>query len=132
MVSRVILDDEFSGFGRRTNGSCAIEESDCGGTRRGQYACCPEGMFCSGDTNTVCCPTDDDCTNILLQTPRCADQNWNMYNNTVPFCCSDDAAAAFKTGQDSNICADAGFQPWEGDNPLNTIPQDDDRDSDER
>lgn len=122
-----ILDNEFAGFGRRTNGTCEEEETDCGTTKRDQSACCPKGMFCTGDTNTVCCPTDDDCTKVFTETPRCADKDWNMYNNTVPFCCSDDAAAAFKTGQNSNICADEGFQPLDGDHTLPKESQVDDR-----
>lgn len=122
-----VLDNEFTGFGRRVNGTCKDEESNCGPTNRGQSACCPRGMFCSGDSNTVCCPTDDDCTEALLETPRCADQSWKMYNNSAPFCCSEDSVAAFKTGQDSNICADGGFQALQDDETLSEKDQDDDR-----
>lgn len=124
------LDNKLTGFGRRNNGTCDTSEKDCGPTTRGQHACCPGGMFCDGDDNTVCCPNEgEDCTDLLLETPRCANAEWKMYNNTTPFCCSDSATAAFKTSSDSNICADAGFQPLEGDYTLNVIKQDDDRSS---
>ncbi|KAK2757060.1 hypothetical protein FQN54_005029 [Arachnomyces sp. PD_36] len=122
------LENEFTGFGRRTNGSCDSTETQCGPTNRGQYACCPDKMFCLGENNTVCCPDEsEDCTDVLLETPRCAEPEWTMYNNSAPFCCSSDAVAAFKTDQDSNICADGGFQPLEGDFTLPVVEQDDNR-----
>lgn len=127
-ASSDVLDNELTGFGRRTNGTCDSSEKECGPTTRGQHACCPGGMFCLGEDNTVCCPNEDqDCTDALLETPRCAEREWTMYNNSAPFCCSSDAVAAFKTNQDSNICADGGFQPLEGDFTLPVVEQEDDR-----
>ena len=77
------------GFALRRNGTCLLpSETDCGATVSPYHACCPSGSFCSpGQFNVACCPSMANCTETLVQTPLCANESWDMYNNDGPFCC---------------------------------------------
>ncbi|KAE9364224.1 hypothetical protein N431DRAFT_496815 [Stipitochalara longipes BDJ] len=77
-----------SGFALRINGTCPVTDVDCGPTESPYRACCPADSFCPSEYNIECCPTSANCTEILLQNPQCANQSWNLYDNSGYFCYS--------------------------------------------
>jgi hypothetical protein len=55
-----------------------------------------------------CCPTSANCTGILLQNPQCANQSWNLYDNSGYFCC-EKGLIGYASTTDSDGCASPGY-----------------------
>ncbi|OXV05553.1 hypothetical protein Egran_06678 [Elaphomyces granulatus] len=97
-----------SGFALRKNGSCLSTEVDCGTTISPFRACCPGGSFCPNEYNVECCPSATNCTASLLEKPRCANETWDLYDNSGYFCCLQ-GTTGFATDYNSDGCAVPGY-----------------------
>ncbi|OTA80171.1 hypothetical protein M434DRAFT_52985, partial [Hypoxylon sp. CO27-5] len=82
-----------SGWAIRRNGTCLTgnrgDERDCGATRAPFHACCPSSTDCPSQYNVACCQSGTNCTSALVDTPRCANASWVMYDNGGEFCCDE-------------------------------------------
>lgn len=95
------------GFAIRRNGSClAGIEVGCGATANGMVGCCPNGLQCPQAYNIDCCPTGKNCTMEIVETPRCSNSSWDLYDNGGYFCCERNRPAYNNSG--TNICASPG------------------------
>lgn len=101
--------DGPAGFALRKNGTCLDTEVDCGATMPPFRACCPAGSQCPSQYNVNCCPSAANCTQLLLETPKCANETWNLYNYYGYFCC-ENGTTAFGTSSNSDGCAVPGYQ----------------------
>ncbi|KAK3380992.1 hypothetical protein B0H63DRAFT_474716 [Podospora didyma] len=109
-----------SGFALRINGTCQLNEVDCGATVSPYHACCPEHSFCPSQYNVNCCPTSENCTRSLLQTPRCANQTWDLYDNDGFFCCLK-GFVGYASTSNSDGCASPGYTFQSGEVLLRII-----------
>ncbi|GIJ82291.1 hypothetical protein Asppvi_000797 [Aspergillus pseudoviridinutans] len=100
--------DGPAGFALRTNGSCLDTEVDCGATVHPFRACCPGGSYCPSQYNVNCCPSAANCTQLLVETPKCANETWDLYNYYGYFCC-EKGTTAFGTNSGSDGCAVRGY-----------------------
>lgn len=98
------------GFAIRRNGTClAGIEVSCGATWNGMVGCCPSGLSCPQAYNVDCCPSGKNCTMTIVQTPRCSNSSWDLFDNGGYFCCEHGLAAYNNRG--TNICASPGSSP---------------------
>jgi hypothetical protein len=99
------------GFAIRRNGTClAGIEIPCGATGfNGMVGCCPNGLACPQAYNIDCCPSGKNCTMTIVQTPRCSNSSWDLFDNGGYFCCEHGLAAYNNLG--TNICASPGSSP---------------------
>lgn len=98
------------GFAIRRNGTClAGIETICGATSNGMVGCCPNGLSCPEAYNIDCCPNGKNCTMTIVQTPRCSNSSWDLFDNGGYFCCEHGLAAYNNRG--TNICASPGSSP---------------------
>lgn len=123
-----------SGWALRKNGTCELQEVDCGETVAPYRVCCPHASSCPRQYNVnvsefitylpstphlhgtdeptaaQCCPTSANCTTSLIPNPSCANQTWDLYDNDGYFCCLPGhlGYAAKDTG--SNGCASPGYK----------------------
>ncbi|KAE8162700.1 hypothetical protein BDV40DRAFT_312250 [Aspergillus tamarii] len=109
-----------TGFAVRKNGSCLRTESDCGETVGGFRGCCPGGTFCPHAYNIDCCPAGKNCTESLVQEPRCANATWDLYDNGGYFCCPHDTIGFALAGQFDG-CAGTGYSFGDQDTRLKVI-----------
>ncbi|QMW37780.1 hypothetical protein G4B11_001016 [Aspergillus flavus] len=109
-----------TGFAVRKNGSCLRTETDCGETVGGFRGCCPGGTFCPHAYNIDCCPAGKNCTESLVQEPRCANATWDLYDNGGYFCCPHDTIGFALAGQYDG-CAGTGYSFGDQDTRLEVI-----------
>ncbi|KAE8335218.1 hypothetical protein BDV24DRAFT_171526 [Aspergillus arachidicola] len=109
-----------TGFAVRKNGSCLRTENDCGETIGGFRGCCPGGTFCPHAYNIDCCPAGQNCTESLVQEPRCANATWDLYDNGGYFCCPHDTIGFALAGQYDG-CAGTGYSFGDQDTRLEVI-----------
>ncbi|KAI0835547.1 hypothetical protein F5Y06DRAFT_121536 [Hypoxylon sp. FL0890] len=114
-----------SGWAIRRNGTCLTgsqgTEKDCGATVAPFHACCPSSTDCPSQYNVACCQAGTNCTSALVQTPRCANASWVMYDNGGEFCC-----AAGQVGYNldgTNGCSKSGQSIPDGAVPLAEVSQ---------
>ncbi|KAF7119151.1 hypothetical protein CNMCM5793_008891 [Aspergillus hiratsukae] len=100
--------DGPAGFALRKNGTCLDTEVDCGVTVHPFRACCPGGSYCPSQYNVNCCPSAANCTQLLVETPKCANETWDLYNYYGYFCC-ENGTTAFGTSSQSDGCAVPGY-----------------------
>ncbi|CAI4214487.1 unnamed protein product [Parascedosporium putredinis] len=112
---------EPSGFALRKNGTCLSEEVDCGRTVDPYRVCCPADSFCPAKYNVDCCPTAANCTTQLIQTPACANETWDLYDNGGYFCCERGLIGYAATRTGSNGCASPGYAFQAGEVALKLI-----------
>ncbi|KAK5654034.1 hypothetical protein OQA88_7712 [Cercophora sp. LCS_1] len=99
-----------SGFALRLNGSsCLSQEVDCGTTVAPYRVCCPAGSFCPAQYNVNCCPSADNCTSSLIESPRCANETWDLYDNGGFFCCLKGLFGYSARLTNSNGCGSEGY-----------------------
>lgn len=101
--------DGPAGFALRKNGTCLDTEVDCGATLHPFRACCPAGSHCPSQYNVDCCPSAANCTQLLVETPKCANETWDLYNYYGYFCC-ENGTTAFGTSSNSDGCALPGYK----------------------
>ncbi|KAI1204069.1 uncharacterized protein F4807DRAFT_449062 [Annulohypoxylon truncatum] len=78
----------LSGWAIRRNGSCLLtQEVDCGMTVAPFHACCPSSTECPTQYSIACCQSGNNCTEAIVESPRCANSSWIMYDNEGYFCC---------------------------------------------
>lgn len=109
-----------SGFAVRRNGSCMTGEVFCGRTLAPYVACCPTGSFCPNQYNVECCPSETNCTDSLVASPRCANSAWFLYNYNGYFCC-DQGLIAYGTTSNSDGCGLPGTVFSDGEQILAPI-----------
>ncbi|GIK03577.1 hypothetical protein Aspvir_007649 [Aspergillus viridinutans] len=100
--------DGPAGFALRKNGTCLDTEVDCGATLHPFRACCPGGSYCPNQYNVNCCPSAANCTQLLVETPKCANETWDLYSYYGYFCC-EKGTTAFGTSSQSDGCAVPGY-----------------------
>lgn len=79
-----------SGFALRRNGSCLSEENSCGTSFDNFHRCCPKPATCPTQPLGICCETPGNCTQQIFSSPHCANESWDLYNNSRDgghFCC---------------------------------------------
>ncbi|KAI1654271.1 hypothetical protein F4813DRAFT_371206 [Daldinia decipiens] len=111
---------EFSGWAIRRNGSC-VGEVDCGVTRDPFHACCPSSAECPSQYNVACCPFGQNCTAAAVETPKCANGSWAMFDNAGFFCCEKGYIGYNYRGTDG--CSKSGISLPDGALPLAEISQ---------
>lgn len=111
---------ESTGFALRINGSCLPEQVDCGATANPFRVCCPGGTQCPHAYNVACCPSEANCTSTLLESPRCADRSWDLYDNNGYFCCDKDTTGFARLGNRDG-CAVPGYSFHEDDKLLSVV-----------
>ncbi len=116
---------DLSGWAIRRNASTCLEgrETDCGATRSPFRACCPSSTVCPRQYNVACCPysTGENCTATLVETPRCANSSWIMYDNGGFFCCQKGEVGYDRGG--TNGCSRSGLAIPDGALPLAVVDQ---------
>ncbi|KAI0145842.1 hypothetical protein F4776DRAFT_377597 [Hypoxylon sp. NC0597] len=114
-----------SGWAIRRNGTCLTgnkgNERDCGATLAPFHACCPSSTDCPSQYNVACCQSGTNCTSALVDTPRCANASWVMYDNGGPFCCDDGQVGYNLHG--TNGCSQSGKSIPDGAQPLAAVSQ---------
>lgn len=119
-----------SGFALRLNGStCLSQEIDCGTTVSPYRVCCPATSFCPKQYNVdvceppqndrhvlvqltnraQCCPSASNCTTSLIESPRCANETWDLYDNGGFFCCLNGHFGYAARVTNSNGCGSEGY-----------------------
>ncbi|KAI1808736.1 hypothetical protein F4811DRAFT_500567 [Daldinia bambusicola] len=111
---------DYSGWAIRRNGSCR-GEVDCGPTRAPFHACCPSSTECPSQYNVACCPFGQNCTAAAVETPRCANESWAMFDNAGFFCCERGYIGYNFGGTDG--CSKSGAVLPDGALPLAEISQ---------
>ncbi|KAI1468279.1 uncharacterized protein F4812DRAFT_426147 [Daldinia caldariorum] len=111
---------DYSGWAIRRNGSC-VGEVDCGQTRAPYHACCPSSTECPSQYNVACCPFGQNCTAAAVETPRCANGSWAMFDNAGYFCCEKGYIGYNYYGSDG--CSKSGAVLPDGALPLAEISQ---------
>ncbi|KAI1646967.1 uncharacterized protein F4817DRAFT_338956 [Daldinia loculata] len=111
---------DFSGWAIRRNGSC-VGEVDCGVTRDPFHACCPSSTECPSQYNVACCPFGKNCTAAAVETPKCANGSWVMFDNAGFFCCEKGYIGYNYRGTDG--CSKSGASLPDGALPLAEISQ---------
>ncbi|KAI1478615.1 hypothetical protein F4774DRAFT_384528 [Daldinia eschscholtzii] len=111
---------DYSGWAIRRNGSC-VGEVDCGPTRAPFHACCPSSTVCPSQYNVACCPFGQNCTAAAVETPRCANSSWAMFDNAGFFCCERGYIGYNFGGTDG--CSKSGAVLPDGALPLAEISQ---------
>ncbi|KAF2462520.1 uncharacterized protein BDR25DRAFT_308267 [Lindgomyces ingoldianus] len=83
----------WGGYGLLAS-SCPSGSSSCG-----SKSCCPSGYTCSKErsdgTETLCCPNNDDCKNVVGALPACAENSWTLYRYGYYFCCAADRIGTY-------------------------------------
>lgn len=131
-----------SGFALRKNGTCELQEVDCGKTVNPYRVCCPHASSCPSQYNVdvrcislisspslmsvwltgyQCCPTSANCTLSLIPTPRCANTTWDLYDNDGYFCCLPGLIGYAAKNTNSNGCASPGYEFQAGEVQLRLI-----------
>ncbi|KAI1410170.1 hypothetical protein F5Y13DRAFT_77836 [Hypoxylon sp. FL1857] len=114
-----------SGWAIRRNGTCLTgsrgNERDCGATRAPFHACCPSSTDCPTQYNVACCQSGTNCTSALVDTPRCANASWVMFDNGGQFCCEQNQVGYNLGG--TNGCSQSGRSIPDGAQPLAAISQ---------
>lgn len=109
-----------AGFALRTSGTCAANELDCGFTVLPFRACCPNGSYCPSQYNVNCCPSAANCTQLLVDKPKCANETWDLYDNNGYFCC-EPGTIGYATTSNSDGCALPGYKFSGADTLLRVI-----------
>ncbi|KAI0896576.1 hypothetical protein F4806DRAFT_431889 [Annulohypoxylon nitens] len=110
------------GWAIRRNGSCLLwQEVDCGEKKAPYRACCPSSTVCPNQYNTACCQAGTNCTDTIVETPRCANSSWIMYDNAGFFCC-DPGYVGYKLDL-TDGCSRSGEGIPDGAYPLAQINQ---------
>ncbi|KAI1144148.1 hypothetical protein F5Y05DRAFT_407551 [Hypoxylon sp. FL0543] len=114
-----------SGWAIRRNGTCLKgsrgNEKDCGTTLAPFHACCPSSTDCPSQYNVACCQSGTNCTSALVETPRCANASWVMYDNGGQFCCDEGQVGYNLAG--TNGCSRSGKSIPDGALPLAAVSQ---------
>ncbi|KAI5861046.1 hypothetical protein GGS23DRAFT_613231 [Durotheca rogersii] len=120
------VDLSRAGWAIRRADSCsaADDEVDCGATRAPFRACCPSGTVCPSQYNAACFPAGgENYTSAFVDTPRCADPSWVMFDNGGYFCCAAGFVGWNQTRSYSNGCSASGVQLPDGALPLAVVSQ---------
>lgn len=117
--STIMSINDLSGWAIRRNGSC--HEKDCGPTEAPYHACCPFGTECSNPYNQNCCPAGTNCTVALVESPRCANESWSMYDNYGFFCCEEGQVGYGRGNTDG--CSKSGASLPEDASPISLVNQ---------
>ncbi|KAI0122586.1 hypothetical protein F4814DRAFT_446524 [Daldinia grandis] len=112
--------NDFTGWAIRRSGSC-VGEVDCGVTRDPFHACCPSSTACPSQYNVACCPFGQNCTAAAVETPKCANGSWAMFDNAGFFCCEKGYIGYNYRGSDG--CSKSGASLPDGALPLAEISQ---------
>lgn len=103
----MVADDEYlMGYSIRRNGSCPLNEGDCGATWGSFHICCPGNTTCSKMKMGVCCPDTTNCIDKLDE--FCADPTADLYfadQSDGFFCCANDTRGFNKNGGTRGGCA---------------------------
>ncbi|KAI4862770.1 hypothetical protein F4820DRAFT_450686 [Hypoxylon rubiginosum] len=114
--------DDIAGWAIRRNGSCLLtQEVDCGETITPFRACCPSSTVCPSQYNVACCQSGTNCTTAIVETPRCANSSWAMFDNAGYFCCEDNQVGYNNGGSDG--CSRSGVSIPDGASPLAEVDQ---------
>ncbi|KAI0851689.1 hypothetical protein F5Y00DRAFT_228985 [Daldinia vernicosa] len=112
--------NDFTGWAIRRSGSC-VGEVDCGVTVDPFHACCPSSTACPSQYNVACCPFGTNCTAAAVETPKCANGSWAMFDNAGFFCCEQGYIGYNYRGSDG--CSKSGASLPDGALPLAEISQ---------
>ncbi|KAL1854354.1 hypothetical protein VTK73DRAFT_8797 [Phialemonium thermophilum] len=74
-------------------------------------------------TSGQCCPNRNNGSAVLLPSPRCADESWDMYDNGGFFCCAEGRLGYAASDGVSDGCAAQESQLGAGDKYLPTVSQ---------
>ncbi|KAI1377630.1 hypothetical protein F4677DRAFT_415029 [Hypoxylon crocopeplum] len=111
---------DLTGWAIRRNGSCLVSvEVDCGATRAPFHACCPSSTQCPHQYNVACCPAGTNCTAAIIDTPRCANASWAMFDNAGHFCCEEGQVGYNLSNTDG--CSRSGVGLPNGASPLAVV-----------
>ncbi|KAI1074647.1 hypothetical protein F5B20DRAFT_563014 [Whalleya microplaca] len=114
--------NDFSGWAIRRNGSCLLsQEVDCGATAAPFRACCPSSTVCPSQYNVACCQSGTNCTATFVETPRCANESWIMFDNGGHFCCEQNQVGYKRSNTDG--CSKSGASLPNGAMPLAVLDQ---------
>lgn len=103
------------GFALRRNRACLENEVSSGETWSDIYPCCPKGT--TFGNSSVCCPDKKDCMEDVMNPPHCADESWDLFNNTRDdgfFCCLSGTKGFYHSDKQAVGCID------DSDAPTNT------------
>ncbi|OQE23322.1 hypothetical protein PENFLA_c011G01095 [Penicillium flavigenum] len=110
-------DNEYlMGYSLRRNFTCADGENDCGPTWNTSSVsflrCCPGNTECPVGQKTpgICCPTEEDCSDLLDEKERCADPTADLYFTDQTggyFCCSNDTIGLYTSERQYAGCVKA-------------------------
>ncbi|KAI2611492.1 uncharacterized protein GGS25DRAFT_482903 [Hypoxylon fragiforme] len=113
---------DYSGWAIRRNGSCLLsQEVDCGATLAPFRACCPSSTVCPSQYNVACCPSGTNCTTTIVETPRCANESWAMFDNAGFFCCETNQVGYNRSNTDG--CLQSGTSLPDDALPLAVVEQ---------
>lgn len=104
------------GFALRKNSPCLENEVSANETWSGIQPCCPEDTTFTN--SSVCCPDEEDCTEDIINPPHCADESWDLFNNTRDdgfFCCLSGTKGFYHSDKLAVGCIDDSDAPTNSD-----------------